>query len=352
MRDGDGAVTNTLGLSSTATEAKTPAENKAEERPNKRKRDANTSMASPSPAPVLSESKEESVTSKAFTFSFAKLNLSLEYDAVTLYYKPGCPCLCCVSPPLDVQRYIYRYDADHNLYHRDNYNHDDSHSHIKFTNPLDQRNLDALLDRLVAGHFISAREKTAYLTALRDRYAQSRKSLDACLGHEEIIALPKRVKSKATMASHQSDRADQMTRQAAAIAAFIKGCGSNDILFDTHQYLLSKRFDYLRQPSPEEKATSQPWLGTNANGSVVKTTAIWTEIEKSIALQLTQNIKVNTRFTQSVSVERSQQLSASVGFFSLSRHNPKRATSPTFEALQKGDVKTFERRYQQHFKKY
>src|SRR5688572_3372000 len=106
----------------------------------------------------------------ALTANFKNFNLSLSYDSLTLYFNFNTPsnifeqlsycqetlrknqnfntCTSDISVQPDFDRFVYRDDGDHNLYHQDQYPIEKSHSHMKFKFPINRSKAVILFDAL------------------------------------------------------------------------------------------------------------------------------------------------------------------------------------------------------------
>lgn len=236
------------------------------------------------------------------------------------------------SGMLKFDRFIFTDDDDHALYHQDKLNKNSPHCHIKLRSQLNKHLLTTLLDILVNHRLINEEEKLAFLNAFDQRYIKSRENLDEILAEIETptdLELKKENPSKKVL-------------HAKAIAQFVHACTDNDIIVDLHRYLLSSKFDYLRVIGKVS------CLGSNANGKIIKTSTTWAWLEKTLSLQLAQNIKDKCEFTYDLARSRAKQLSVH-RFFGISRYDSSEPCSPTLRAFVRADSKTFDERYESHF---
>lgn len=69
------------------------------------------------------------------------------------------------SDELGICRYGRSYDPDHDLYHQDGFNQEETHSHLQFYKDLDQSNLELALIGLEMHDFISEEERKSVMQA-------------------------------------------------------------------------------------------------------------------------------------------------------------------------------------------
>ncbi|OGT46741.1 MAG: hypothetical protein A3E83_03555 [Gammaproteobacteria bacterium RIFCSPHIGHO2_12_FULL_41_20] len=303
----------------------------------------------------------------ALIFSGNKLNLSLTYDALTLYpkveevrvtgYKRSVvlavtECnrlgIFAVNQPIHTltedgrnindcarklavtvpgfDRTVQREDDDHALYHQDGFQIDNSHFHFKFLRRLTRAELVQIVDILASHQLLSAEERSAFLSAYDTRYQQARAALD-----------------RLTLAHNQ--QADYR-----AIIALIGTQTDNDILANLHDHLNEPRFAYLHKLADGE--ASNIYQGTtNQRDTVAPSSQAWMQIEKAITLQMAHNIQTGcSRFTPHVGHERATQLAQTHRFFNLPRRiKSGKATNSMCTALDHGNASELDRKHRKVF---
>lgn len=209
------------------------------------------------------------------------------------------------------QRIIRRNDDDHALYHRDNFKLNDSHWHIKFRNLLSKAQVKEVLSIFVRNQIMSESESDCFLKELDKRYQMQKNDLNALLS------------------GNKQEDTDK-------IISFIEQCYENDILVQLHDYLLSPKFNYLRDASENEKIL---WQGSDANNQIVPTSEAWARIEKALTLKIEMNIQTEcSKFTKSLCKERASQFASELGFFAIKRkQHTENSPSKIFTHFQEGD---------------
>lgn len=230
-------------------------------------------------------------------------------------------------------RYIHREDDDHSLYHQDTFHMDDTHMHLKFKSQLTEKELNHLLQIFQDYQLISPFERNMFLLGNCFRHKLACIEMDRFLGLTSPLA-------ERSQASVEGD-----TKK---IISYLKTIQDNDILLDLHNHLLSASFDYLRE---NPAGNMSIWQGTDAHGNVIKTSKSWAIIEKTITLQMENNIAAHCQFNRYVAQDRVHQLSR-YPFFCV-KHNvaDSRPQSPSIEAFLNGDRQGFDDTYQHHFNK-
>jgi hypothetical protein len=294
-----------------------------------------------------------------FTFDVASASLSLAYDGITIYPKKpsnasapsysiqmvltACFQIAFIKVPVTdpaitscageirkkalFERNVYADDNDHFLYHGgDEYDMGETHFHLKFSRYLRQEDIAELADVLEQQNVFTAAECAQFKQELAKRYATIHATLDTHFNRNKEHDLT-------------------------AINRFVATCTDNDVLADLHQYLVSAKFNYLRECTGLFKKTR--WQGTLADGSIAKTSKTWAMIEKGITLQMAANVRNNIKATPEVILEQAVEFAASHPFFSLPRRSKgERAISRTFAAVSDNAKEPFEARYIEHFTKY
>jgi hypothetical protein len=211
-------------------------------------------------------------------------------------------------------KYVIRTDDDHLLYHRDSYNLNDSHWHIKFRRILNKDQLATILNIFENSMLITHEEKLDFLAAFDQRYIECRNRLDRELDgicQEDVGTV---------------------------IINFVNRCSDNDILSDLHKYLLEEKFDFIRAVNGSEIPRFQ---GCNRQGQVVPTHIAWAKIEKAIAVQMVHNIqKQCTDFSPRLAKVSAKRLGNQCSFFAIPRkakHGPN-AKSKLYIALKTGPM--------------
>ncbi|WP_131794858.1 hypothetical protein [Fluoribacter gormanii] len=136
---------------------------------------------------------------KAFTHLCKKVNLSLYNDTLTVYPKPSLQQsslppvkdelsllflllfskMNCSSAEvgnffmqrsneLGVYRFVHREDADHYLYHQDDFEMEDDHYHAQFAITINEGKLDSILDVLQKYSIISEEEHKSFVKAYHE----------------------------------------------------------------------------------------------------------------------------------------------------------------------------------------
>ncbi|PWY54792.1 hypothetical protein DGG96_14920 [Legionella qingyii] len=145
---------------------------------------------------------------KAFTHLCKKVNLSLYNDTLTVYPKPSLQQsslppvkdelsllflllfskMNCVSAEvnnffmhrsneLGVYRFVHRDDADHYLYHQDDFEMEDDHYHAQFAIAINEGKLDSILDVLQKYSIISEEEHKSFVKAYHEANAIPKEDL-------------------------------------------------------------------------------------------------------------------------------------------------------------------------------
>ena len=291
----------------------------------------------------------------ALTFNAATAKISLSYDGLTIYplgssrsYSLALVITSCLQlsfiqvpntePTLEksmvtitkkpfYNRQIHINDNDHFLYHQsDEYDMEDSHYHFKFTHILSKNEILILANVFESEKLFTAQESDDFKQAIHERFNVAHEVLETLLNQNKAHDLR-------------------------AINQFVLTCTDNDLLADLHAYLLSARFNYLRQCDGFFVKKSL-WRGTAQDGSVVETSKTWAMVEKAITLQLAANIRNNTKSSAEVVAERAGELSAKLPFFSIARRQGSRTVNHAYTALSNGDKAEFESLYTQHFSTY
>lgn len=253
----------------------------------------------------------------SFTFEAKLISFSMAYDGITFYYghdndfyafiaynassdqlQPICKGQSQFqnSPapfPFADCKYVYRDYDEHDLYHQDHFDRTKMHYHVQFGSYLKKESMIKIVDQLALASILTAEEKVKCLDALHLRYQEVDDKLS-----QLITANP--------------------TNDLQAIQKYILSCYDNDILVHLHKTLLTQKFDYLRQLNIEDQ--EQHWQGCNAQNEVVQTSKAWAMIEKTIALQLANNMRTQCSvFTDSLGQNRCKHLSQDHRFFAIKR---------------------------------
>lgn len=193
---------------------------------------------------------------------------------------------------------------------------------------LTRDQLAGILDVFVKHTLLAEDEKNSFLNKYDKRYFDTRAKLFAELKNQKY--------------------ADTKT-----IIGFIKECQENDLLANLHQYLLAPQFDYLRKYTGYIHTSF--WQGTSANERVETSSKSWSMIEKALSLQMAHNVEVKVSlFSESVAKERAQQMSKCHPFFAIKRNTLSfsRDCNQSFEAFKSHDVRTFDKKYESHFRNF
>ncbi|VEB37644.1 Uncharacterised protein [Legionella sainthelensi] len=133
---------------------------------------------------------------KAFTHLCKNVNLSLYDNTLTIYSKSKISLppirteldllmvllfsqMDCVSAQINdmfdmaknelgVYRFVHRDDIDHDLYHQDNFNMEDSHYHAQFAKTIDEMKLEDILGILEKHALISSGEHASFIKAYHE----------------------------------------------------------------------------------------------------------------------------------------------------------------------------------------
>lgn len=314
----------------------------------------------------------------ALTFSADKVNLSYSYDTLTIYpkfesYTQGeralgyllglCHQLDYVKVPTKLEitknlithdkcmrvitrkvgnvRSVLRDDDDHGMYHHDGFKMEDLHRHLNFKSMLTSDQLSEILNILVAQNLLTSHEKIAFLKALKERYQLAREKLDGVV--ESIM------QAVQVTTINELIPFDTLTSQAdmKAIIHFLSTIEDNEILVDLHCYLLSEKFDYLRN-NPAGEASC--WQGTDAKEVVIKTSQGWAMIEKSIELRMARNIEITCKFTTTLAEKRAEQFLGHKffgvrHFLELDVNGIEERLSPSVKAFREADTDTLGQQY-------
>ncbi|OGT53214.1 MAG: hypothetical protein A3E84_01115 [Gammaproteobacteria bacterium RIFCSPHIGHO2_12_FULL_42_13] len=275
------------------------------------------------------------------------------------------------------------------------------HHHLKFHSLLTHDGLQLLLTILSYYQLMSADESTTFLRAFDARYETHRAQLDRvtragvtnelrkqidilervcieargilkqCAAEIEVIErvgardLMLEEKERRQEANIQKISEERLTKERLleiilaqgdkasdmrSIVQLIRSISDNDILVNLHQYLLEKKFDYLRLKLGLE-IFSNRWQGLNRNGGIEDTTYCWAVIEKAFTLQIAHNVQAGSRqFTAAVGDRYSQQLAQYRFFAKPHRSGSTKETSRVFDAFARGDGANLDEKYRKMFK--
>lgn len=212
-------------------------------------------------------------------------------------------------------REIYHVDGNHTL--------STEQRRIKLKSQITPKVLNNILETFIECKLISPDEKTNFLKAY-DNYIKG--FLDQLVSQLKF----------------------QQYKDLTVIINYIKNCKSNDLLVNLHQYLLSDKFNYLR-----EYSLISFWQGTNKDGRITSTSKSWAMIEKSIELQMIHNLKTKSKFKQKLTDERSKQFDKEHLFFGINRNFSKlRTHNASFEYFREANFKLLDEKYRTHFATY
>jgi hypothetical protein len=107
---------------------------------------------------------------KAFTHLFKDVNLSVFDNTLTVYKKSGKSHNQIQKnlEKLGFQRYIYRYDRGHDLYHQDDFKLDDVHYHAQFAATIDEVKLEEMISIFEKYNMVTAAEHEQFIKAFHD----------------------------------------------------------------------------------------------------------------------------------------------------------------------------------------
>lgn len=299
----------------------------------------------------------------------SKVNFSLQYDTITLYptvktkcsYQnfsifitacgkmglmsvPGEPdsaeianCLSDLTESKQYDRFIHRYDADHNLYHQDEFKLEDNHFHLKCKSMLNHEKLEAIVNVAAKYDVMTKEEAAEFLADFDKKYKVEIEAMAASL----TVSKNRDVSSK-------------------AIHAFIRTCGDLDTLVYLHQALLSPKYEFLRAFKKGEQdtlSTHRLWKAQiSQDGTLAKSSKAWAKIEKSFELAMIHILDTTCRVTPELGQERARELRSDNAFFGIKRHCEVSESKPqdntVFKLLTSGDAEKLEQEYARHFRKY
>lgn len=293
----------------------------------------------------------------AISQSYQYVDLSLTYDAITIYPKipsksiknlqnalQSCYELDLVDASERVatasdllntfegikrdsnfQRSIAHNDADHPLYHLDILKKTNTHYHIKFRCGLKHEHVENILEILLQNHLIDDTERTHFLQQLTNRYETELNLLDSKLIGDKKHDLH-------------------------TITSFIANCKDNDILSMIHSYLLTEQFTYLRNKN--NKSFLFKWQGCDGDDNITGVTKTWAMIEKAISLQMALNVLMPTRYSPNVANERAEQLANDHKFFAIKRKINNQMFSKVYESFKNCNESAFDMSYDKHFRRF
>jgi hypothetical protein len=293
-----------------------------------------------------------------FIFKATKVNISISYDGLTAYEtnysRPNIqimtrvllagtevlvPLITLAEDPLkclaqafqdaSYDRNIYVEDADHALYHQDQFDRETGHYHLKFYSQIDLRIINKLAILFSAANLFDAVEKDLFLQLWEHRNDAAIATLKSQLTHdksEDIYLIIKHIKTITDV----------------------------DTLIALQKHLQTSPFDYLRHLTGIVKISF--WRGTDSQQHVVPTSKSWAMIEKAFSLQIANSIQRVTNFAKDVVNERARQLHKYHKFFALKRlavpGQRAEKMNASCIAFSASDKNKFEEKYTSHFSKY
>lgn len=316
----------------------------------------------------------------AFTFSAKNANFSIGFDSITIYSKKtlekqvalfitACHKIMAVefevpTSPMgsnnlhhkirtdgDFQRYIHRNDDDHQLFHADNFDMEENHSHIKFKMNLTLTKLSQIVGIMASMDFISEAEKNDFLNMYKMRFVSAKNKLEALLKQDK-------------------------QKDIEAIKEFIKNCSDNDILTYIHEQLTGNKFDYLRAiqvkpvaaaaaaaattapaavaaaaPAATTAVNDKQWISLNETNNVVVTSKGWAMLEECFTIKIAENIRRNsTVFSQSVARAYADEFQHDYSWFAMNHKRTNTAAiNNGFAAFANADTTTLDKEFESHF---
>lgn len=272
---------------------------------------------------------------RALTQKCRYINLSLAFDTLTIYrnFSEEDKTLeesidDAIDSMKDLENFhwlVQRNEDDHSMYHQDEFSIDPEniaeHWHVKMSNTIELPDLENLLTKLVQHELLNDLEMKNFIAAFMLRFETSRKKFDDALIGE-------------------------INQDTSTIINLIKNCDDNAILIDWHRYLVTGKFDYLR----EVNVITNFWQ-TKIEKNLIETSETWAMIEKSLSLQIAMNIKQQTKFNKAVAEDRAGQFEENLSFFSIKRQHNEQKKSKFFNTFISGQENELESLYEKHFEK-
>lgn len=296
----------------------------------------------------------------AFTFNTKNANFSIGFDSITIYSKKtlekqvplvltACRKIMVAeievpTSPMgsnnlhhkirtdgDFQRYIHREDDDHQLFHADNFDMEEDHSHIKFKTNLTLSKLSQIAGIMASMDFISETEKNDFLNMYKMRFVSAKNKLEALLKQDK-------------------------QKDIEAIKEFIKNCPDNDILTFIHEQLTGSKFDYLRaiqvNPAAASAAASAQWISHDKDDDIIMTSKDWAMLEECFTIKIADNIRRNSSvFSQRVARAYSEEFKHDYSWFAMKHRGSisAAATNNSFAAFAKADIAALDKEFISHF---
>lgn len=277
---------------------------------------------------------------------FQNVTFSLEYDTLTAYpnreynqllfryYVNGCKALFrsdhhyAFESMQDQKEYshsIQREESDHDLFHRDSLDKEETHYHFKYKKQIDRDTLIILLNLGKQYKLINEEELKAFLSAYDKKY------------NHDVVKIVELL---------MEDKKTAITR----LNQFIKSCEDNTLLLALHQHLLkSGKYNDFIIPNTITSA-----LGELPDGIIGPVSKKWAVTEKSFELQMINNIQTKCqRFTKRIALEKCSEFSSHL-FFSTQRMQSDLSKHPhepnkVCKLFQEADDAKLNQEYYKHF---